>query len=60
LTVQSPAKWGFIFVTCQTTQTLTLDELERMAARYEKVSRCELKFIAALDLLNLPEPSIAT
>jgi hypothetical protein len=51
---------GLYFVTCQTTQTLTLDELERMAARYEKLAVVELKFIAALDLLNLPEPSIAT
>jgi hypothetical protein len=56
LTVPKISQNGAYFVTPDKTQTLTLDELERMAARYEKLAvGLELKFIAALDLLDLPE-----
>jgi hypothetical protein len=55
-TVTKVSQNGTYFVTPDKTQSLTLDELERMAARYEKLAvGLELKFIAALDLLDLPE-----
>jgi hypothetical protein len=56
LTVPKVSQNGAYFVTPEKTQSLTLDELERMATRYEKLAvGLELKFIAALDLLDLPE-----
>ena len=56
LTVPKVSQNGAYFVTPDKTQSLTLTELERMAQRYEKLAvGLELKFIAALDLLDLPE-----
>ena len=55
-TVPKVSQNGAYFVTPEKTQALTLDQLERMASKYEKLAvGLELKFIAALDLLNLPE-----
>lgn len=55
-TVTKVSQNGAYFVTPDKTQSLTLEQLERMAAKYEKLAvGLELKFIAALDLLNLPE-----
>ena len=55
-TVAKVSQNGAYFVTPDKTQSLTLEQLERMASRYEKLAiGLELKFIAALDLLNLPE-----
>jgi len=55
-TVPKVSQNGAYYVTPDKTQSLTLDELEKMAAKYEKLAvGLELKFIEALDLLNLPE-----
>jgi hypothetical protein len=55
-TVPKVSQNGAYYVTPDKTQSLTLDEIDKMAAKYEKLAvGLELKFIVALDLLNLPE-----
>jgi hypothetical protein len=55
-TVPKISQNGAYFITPEKTQILTSDEIEKMAGKYEKLAvSLELKFIAALDVLNLPE-----
>jgi hypothetical protein len=56
LTVPKISQNGAYFITPEKTQALSSDEIEKMAAKYEKLAvSLELKFIAALDILDLPE-----